>query len=250
MLIDWFTIIAQLINFLILIWLLKRFLYKPILKVIDERETLITNQLLKAENIKNEAKKEKDVFEKKNNDFAKNKKDLLQKISLDVKAEYERQLIEIKDEIASFRKKELESFNQERSHIHQEIIIKTQREVFSITRKVLADLADMTLESRIVKSFIKRAYEMESVLKPINPSIENTAVIVKTAFELNKDQRGEIETAVDNVVGKKFQYKFEVEVSLFSGIEIVMGGNKLAWNIEDYLSKMEESVLGVAESNI
>ena len=36
--IDWFTVVAQAINFLILVWLLKRFLYKPILHAIDERE--------------------------------------------------------------------------------------------------------------------------------------------------------------------------------------------------------------------
>lgn len=38
MLIDWFTVIAELVNFLILVWLLKRFLYEPVLKAIDERE--------------------------------------------------------------------------------------------------------------------------------------------------------------------------------------------------------------------
>ena len=36
--INWFTVIAQLVNFLILVWLMKRFLYKPILNAIDERE--------------------------------------------------------------------------------------------------------------------------------------------------------------------------------------------------------------------
>jgi len=38
MLIDWFTVVAQVINFLILVWLMKRFLYKPILNAIAARE--------------------------------------------------------------------------------------------------------------------------------------------------------------------------------------------------------------------
>jgi F-type H+-transporting ATPase subunit b len=38
MLIDWFTVAAQAINFLILVWLLKRFLYKPVLNAVDARE--------------------------------------------------------------------------------------------------------------------------------------------------------------------------------------------------------------------
>ena len=49
MLINWFTVLAQAINFLILVWLLKRFLYKPILHAIDEREKGIATQLADVE---------------------------------------------------------------------------------------------------------------------------------------------------------------------------------------------------------
>ena len=49
MLIDWFTVGAQALNFLILVWLMKRFLYKPILRAIDEREKRIASELADAE---------------------------------------------------------------------------------------------------------------------------------------------------------------------------------------------------------
>jgi F-type H+-transporting ATPase subunit b len=49
MLIDWFTVGAQVVNFLILVWLLKRFLYKPILHAIDERERRIAKELADAD---------------------------------------------------------------------------------------------------------------------------------------------------------------------------------------------------------
>ena len=41
MLIDGFTVGAQVLNFLILVWLMKRFLYQPILDAIDAREQRI-----------------------------------------------------------------------------------------------------------------------------------------------------------------------------------------------------------------
>ncbi|HEY4789048.1 MAG TPA: hypothetical protein VIH57_23530, partial [Bacteroidales bacterium] len=68
MLIDWFTVAAQLINFLVLVWLLKRFLYKPVLKAIDEREKRIVMQLQEAENKKAEADREREEFQRKNNE--------------------------------------------------------------------------------------------------------------------------------------------------------------------------------------
>ena len=49
MLIDWFTVIAQVINFLILVWLLKRFLYQPIVSAIDARERRIATELANAD---------------------------------------------------------------------------------------------------------------------------------------------------------------------------------------------------------
>src|ERR1035441_4382574 len=71
MLIDWFTIGAQALNFLILVWLLKHFLYKPILNAIDAREKRIAKELADAAAKKAEAQKEQDEFQKKNEEFDK-----------------------------------------------------------------------------------------------------------------------------------------------------------------------------------
>jgi F-type H+-transporting ATPase subunit b len=57
MLIDWFTVAAQVLNFVILVWLMKRFLYKPILHSIDEREKQVAAELSNADKKKAEAKK-------------------------------------------------------------------------------------------------------------------------------------------------------------------------------------------------
>ena len=66
MLIDWFTVGAQVLNFLILVWLLKHFLYKPILNAIDAREKRIAAELADAEAKKAEAQKQRDDFQSKN----------------------------------------------------------------------------------------------------------------------------------------------------------------------------------------
>jgi len=63
MLIDWFTVGAQVLNFLILVWLLKHFLYKPILNAIDAREKRIASELADADAKKSEAQKERDDFQ-------------------------------------------------------------------------------------------------------------------------------------------------------------------------------------------
>ena len=94
MLINWFTVIAQAINFLILVWLLKRFLYKPILHAIDEREKGIATQLAQAEAKKAEAQKDRDDFQHKNEAFDQERAALLKKATDEAKAERQRLLDE------------------------------------------------------------------------------------------------------------------------------------------------------------
>ena len=65
MLFDWFTFGAQTLNFLVLVWLMKRFLYKPILNAIDAREKRIALALADAALKQTAAQKERDAFQKK-----------------------------------------------------------------------------------------------------------------------------------------------------------------------------------------
>ena len=78
MLIDWFTVGAQALNFLILVWLLKRFLYKPMLHAIDAREKRIAAELADAAAKKAEAQKERDEFQRKNEEFDQQRAALLE----------------------------------------------------------------------------------------------------------------------------------------------------------------------------
>ena len=101
--INWFTIIAQAINFLILVWLLKRFLYKPILHAIDEREKGIATQLAEAKAKQAEAQKERDDFQHKNADFDQERAALLKKATSEAGGERQRLLDEARKDAESLR---------------------------------------------------------------------------------------------------------------------------------------------------
>lgn len=60
---DWWTLALQTINFGILVWLLHRFLYKPVLAAIDARKTEARRQLDAAKNVEEQAKAELAVVE-------------------------------------------------------------------------------------------------------------------------------------------------------------------------------------------
>src|ERR1022692_4435567 len=146
MLIDWFTVAAQAINFLILVWLMKRFLYKPILNAIDEREKRIATELANADKKKAEAQKESDEFKHKNEEFDQQRAALLSKATDEAKAERQRLLDEAQTAATAVSSKRQEALRAEELNLRQAIGRRTQQEVFAIARKALTDLATTSLE--------------------------------------------------------------------------------------------------------
>jgi len=243
--INWFIIIAQIINFFILVWLLKRFLYKPVLKAIDEREQRIAAQLSDAKAKKSEAKKEQDEFTKKNEEFDQQKKILLDKAIADTEVEKEKLIKAARNEADTLRSKFDKALVAMQENLEHEIAQKTQDEVFAIARKALTDLASVSLEEQSVNVFIKRINDLktEEKKKFIEAfKSDSDKILVQSAFELHAKQQTEIKNAVHEILGTKSHFQFNIAPELISGIEITSEGYKLAWSISDYINSLQKSI--------
>src|SRR5690554_2652058 len=130
--IDWFTVIAQLVNFLILVWLLKRFLYKPVLNAIDEREKKIASQLEDAAMNKAEAQKEKDLFRQKNETFDREHATQMEEVRKQVEAKKQRLYEQARKESTALRSKFEESLKEQEKEIKDKLKRRTKEEVFAI----------------------------------------------------------------------------------------------------------------------
>jgi F-type H+-transporting ATPase subunit b len=103
--INWFTVIAQVINFLVLVWLMKKYLYKPILQAIDDREKKIASELADAKTQKEAAKSEQDEFQKKNDAFDRDKKGMMDQAVAEANEERQKLLDAANNEAAAVRSK-------------------------------------------------------------------------------------------------------------------------------------------------
>ncbi|MCX6258058.1 MAG: F0F1 ATP synthase subunit B [Bacteroidia bacterium] len=210
--INWFTVIAQIINFLILVWLLRRFLYKPVLSAIDERENKIASQLKDAAAKESEAKKEQAEFLKKNEKFDQQKKELMDEAVAETKEEREKLLEEARNEAAGLRSKLENALKTMQENLNRDIAQKTQQEVFSIARKTLADLASISLEEQSANKFVKRINELtKEEKKQFIQAFKSGSnpVLVRSAFELPAKQQIEIKNSVDEILGTKTQFQFK-----------------------------------------
>lgn len=256
MLIDWFTVCAQAVNFLILVWLMKRFLYKPILNAIDAREKKVAAELADADAKRAEALKERDQFQQKNDDFDRQRLELMNKAQDDAKAEREKLLEEARQAAEQLRVKSKERFAIDAENLKQSISHRTQQEVFAIARKTLSDLASTSLEEQVTATFIRRISEMDSSTRASlvasltsgsssgSTSGSLSSLTVRSAFELSPEQRAAIEAALNQALSLHLHLNFQTAPELISGIELVANGQSIAWNISDYLKAMEKAVHG------
>jgi len=248
MLINWFTVVAQIINFLILIWLLKRFLYKPVLKAIDEREKKITAQLQDAGVKKAEAEKERDEFQKKNTEFDQQRNTEWVKVQEEIKTQRQHLLEEARKESYTLRSKLHNSLKEEQDNLSHTIARKTQEEVFAIAGKILEELANESLENSMINVFIHRLHALkeEQKQKLVAALLKtNEAITVKTAFDLTATQKQEVERAVTSLSGNDLVFHFTTAPGLIGGIELNVNGYKLAWSISEYLDSMKTIISGL-----
>ena len=234
MLIDWFTVAAQIVNFLVLVWLLKRFLYAPILKALDAREKRIASELADAAEKQAQALAEREEYKNKIEELERQKAELLRNAAADAAALREKLMMEARSETEALREKHQKQLNDEYRSLTREIARRTQASVFAIAKKALADLAGADLEERITYVFVRRLKEMDA------RSGFPDRLIVKSAFELQPSLRASIEEAIRKFSGAEIVY--EQDSGLFSGIELVAGGQKIAWSMGDYLGMLEQEV--------
>jgi F-type H+-transporting ATPase subunit b len=245
MLIDWFTVAAQVLNFLILVWLLKRFLYRPILDAIDARETKIATELADADAKRAEARKERDTYQTKNDAFDQQRAALLSKVNDDADAERKRLFDAARKAADSLSAKREESLRDAMKNFNDALHRKTQEEVFAIARQTLTDLADVDLQDRIGAVFIRRLRAMEGQAKSAMADAMAAAkapALVRSAFDLPTEQRAAIQKALDETFGEQTRLRFETTPDIVGGIELSVNGQKLGWSIAEYLKSLEKSV--------
>lgn len=245
MLIDWFTVGAQALNFFILVWLLKRFLYKPILNAVDAREKRIAAELADADGKKAEAQNEREEFQQKIKEFDQQRAALLSKALDEAKAERQRLVDDARKAADAFSVKRQEMLRSDAHNLNQAIRRRTQEEVFAIARKTLTDLATTSLEERISEVFTRHLRAMNGNAK-VNLAealkITSEPAVVRSAFELAAEQRATIQNALNETFSAEVHIRFETAPDLVSGIELSTNGQKLAWSIADYLASMEGAV--------
>jgi F-type H+-transporting ATPase subunit b len=252
MLIDWFTVVAQALNFLILVWLLKRFLYQPVLKAIEEREEKIKTRISEAESQKEQAEEERNAYRRQKRELEEQRDELLEKAHQEAREERRKLLQAARTESEALRTRLRQSIREEYETLHRDLRARLQDEVFAVARKVLDDLASESLEKHMADTFLRRLTGAEADQRTDLAAMLRESggqVLIRSAFGLPAEQQDQLEQALGGIAGQPVDVQFEEDPGKISGVELTAGGYKMAWSIADYLQAFEDQLADWLETH-
>lgn len=232
------TFILEVVNFLVLIWILKRLFFAPIKKAIETRRTEIKKSLDDAEGTRAAALKLREQYENRLKDWEREKTAKVEDLKKELDLERDTRVKEIGVEVV----KERERLKAQEEKAKKEIIERQERDAISqslaFLSKLLAGIASKDVEASIIRVFLeklKNETETQKLLFRDHDGKASRLVSVRSAFPMTDDEHSSLLKGLSTVLKDSPQTTFDVDHSLIAGVEVSVGSVVLRANLRDEL---------------
>ncbi len=242
---DWFTVVAQIANFALLVWLLKRFLYRPVLEAMAAREQRVRETVAAADRQKSEAETEAASWRARQAELAAQKDSLLKAARDEAARVREELLAQARQETETRAAQWREALARDWQEFRGQLARRTQDEALAIARQALRDMADAEIEERMVAAFLKKLSALdggEKAKMQATARASTRPLLVRSAFPLASLTQSRVRAALHDLLATQNEVQFEVAPGVIAGVEVAFDGQKLAWTLGDFLRSLETSV--------
>ena len=238
--IDLFTLAAQIVNFLVLLVLLRYFLYDRLIRAMDEREKRIASRLEEAEETRDQAEEEKASYRKKQDEWQERRDRMVREAREDVEEQREGWLQEAREDVDAAREQWIDELERQRAAFLAQLRRRVGAAAIGVARRALAELADVDLEQQVIDAFLEKLDDVGEEER--SRMAEATSWSVVTAFELSDDRRAALKDGLAEAIGEERPLDFSTSEEIVGGIRLRFDGDLLAWELSDYLDRVEERV--------
>ena len=242
-----YTIIAQILNFAVLIFLLNKFLYKPVLKTMEKRRSNIKQKIEETEKKLQESDKLKEDYLNKLKEVEKENVILRKQALEDVKKFKELELQKAKDDISIKKDKFNDYLQLEQKNLIENFNDNLADMFIEYSNNILKVIANSNLQNEIVNSFIEKLNGLTSdKIKSINELNLDTIYILSNS-DLNEEERKLIH---NSLIGKGLIFKnieYSIDKKLILGIELRARSYVLSWNVKEltanFIARIEKEMI-------
>jgi F-type H+-transporting ATPase subunit b len=241
MLIDWFTVGAQIFNFLLLLLLLRHFLYGPITRAMDRREESIADRFHEAEEKFAAAEGKLAEMNLREKGFEEEQEIKTRAAEEDAAVRRRQLLKQAKEEAEEIRQAWKEGLSREKERFFSELKRRTGGEVMRISRRAVSDLADEEFERRLVEVFVGRLETVEGAERErLASAARGETAAIDTPVEFSPDLRRRTTAALSRAAGAEVPVKYLVDPQGHPEVALKVGGIHFSWGVESYFDAMEK----------
>jgi len=248
---NWSTFVLEILNFLVLVWILKRFLYKPVLAVIVRRREGIEKSLAEARSLHEDAEALKARYQARLAEWEQERRQAREQLGGEMEAERTENLAALQAELAQEREKAAVAEDRRQADARHKAEETALVQAARFAARLLGDLAGPELEERLLERILtdlsKLPDERVAALRNNWGRPGNTAV-VSSAYPLSESRREKLRQAVTVLAGAPVAVRFEQDEGLLAGIQITLGAWVLGANLRDELKSLAEFANGTEYS--
>lgn len=258
--INWFTFFAQIVNFLILLFLLRRFLYGPITRAMDTREAMIADRFREADAREEVAHQEMELYRARRHKLDQAEAEILAQAQTEAEGQRREMIREARAEVESMMARWYDGVEQEHETLLHEVRRRLGVLVVKLSERVLNDVADSELEDQAVTRFVERLHDLppdERHALVVSGGQFDQDVLVSSASELAYAQRQQIIETLGQLIDEdarangshplpeypdEIGVRFTVIPELLCGVELRVRDRRVAWSVRDYLDALDEEI--------
>ena len=241
---DWSTIVLEMVNFAVLVWLLHRLLYRPVLNVIAQRRAAIESQTAEAQRIRNEADGLRAQYDGRLQTWEQERAEARRKLADELQTERTRQLAELQTLLDQEREKRRVVDERRRQEETRQAEAQALTQSAQFGAKLLARVADPALEVRLTEAALADLQQLpDARLARLREAIETgtgEATIV-SAYPMPEAQRRVVVERLTAVLGRTPHCAWKEDAGLVAGLRIAIGPMVLEANLQDELRFFAEA---------
>jgi F-type H+-transporting ATPase subunit b len=250
--IDWLTVAAQIVNFLVLVWLLQRFLYRPIIEAMARREGRIETRLAEAQAARTEVEAEATRLRERQQALDASHEEMLSEARREAVALRARLEDEIREEMDARRKTWRTHLDEERDAFAARLRQRAGHQVIDIVGRVLRDYVGSDLAGQVAGTFADRLAALDAdagqKLKRAADRAEGPAV-VESSIALKPGARSQVTRAIHACVARDIDVEYREDDGLLLGVRLTIGEQTVEWSAARFLHRLETTLDEVIEGS-
>jgi F-type H+-transporting ATPase subunit b len=243
--IDLVTLIAQILNFLLLLWVLKKLLYKPLLTAMANRKKDIIKAIEDAEKKQEEALGLKEENEKMLEDIRKQKNELLRKAEEEIGIEKTEMSQKLREEQEAERVEFKEQLEIEKQRFIKEVNKVVANKFAKFSKTVFSDLSNTDIEAQAIEVFLNKIKDLKKAeIEKINTSAKahNGEITIATSHDLSKKTADKIKDSIKKIGVNYTKIKFEKDSEIILGVNLKADSYIIAWDLKEFLNSFKEEL--------